>query len=244
MKSFIRQKLESLIKCEIIPTWRVDRLAQSRYLSRLIERHAIDCIFDVGANEGQYRDYLRDEVGFDGLIISFEPNPECVKKLRARAEHDNKWVVFGHALGASIGTLEFNIMKSSQFSSFLIPDNARFFGAHNVISESIPVEVRTVNEIYGSLISEFQFSRPFLKLDTQGFDLEVVKGARDVISHFIAIQSEVSNVSIYQGISSMSDTLKFFDAEGFELGLLFPANPDQFPIAVDFDAYFIPRGRP
>lgn len=244
-KSFIVRKFESLTECEILPRWRLERLAQTSYLQRLFERMGTDCVLDVGANVGQYRDYLRDQVGYSGLIISFEPHPMCIAKLQERARDDPKWIIHGHALGASKGTLDFNQTKDTEFSSFLQPEVDRFAGQYigkfNVVERSAPVLVNTLNDIYSDLVRKNGFSHPFLKMDTQGFDLQVIKGSSAILGNFFAIQSEVSNLPIYEGIPTMADTLKFFNAQGFDLGTFFPANPNQFPVVVDFDTYFISR---
>lgn len=245
MENIFLKGLESLISCDIVPRWRLGRLAQTEYVRQLFERMSTDCVLDVGANVGQYRDYLREEVGFSGLIISFEPHPNCVAKLRERAVKDPKWVIHGHALGAREGTLELNQTKDSEFSSFLQPEVSRFTGQYigkfNVIEKTAPVAVHTLNNIYSDLVTKNKFTKPFLKLDTQGFDLQVIKGADEILSKFAAIQSEVSNLPIYDGIPTLADTLKFFNERGFELGTFFPANPGQFPAVVDFDTYFISR---
>lgn len=244
-KNFIVQKFESLTDCQIVPRWRVERLAQTYYLRRLFERMGTDCVLDVGANVGQYRDYLRDQIGYSGLIISFEPHPMCITKLQERARHDLKWIIHGHALGASKGTLDFHQTKDSEFSSFLQPEVDRFAGQYigkfNVVERSAPALVKTLNDIYSDLVGENEFFRPFLKIDTQGFDLQVIRGASEILGKFFAIQSEVSNLPIYEGMPTLAETLNFFDTKGFDLGTFFPANPDQFPVVVDFDTYFIAR---
>src|SRR5262245_42623283 len=105
----------------VVPNWRMQRHPQTDYLQKLFALLAIDCVLDVGANLGQYRDFLRDEVGFRGTIVSFEPIPAHAQAMRERSTHDASWIVENCALGASPGTAKLNVMSSTTFSSFLKP---------------------------------------------------------------------------------------------------------------------------
>lgn len=229
----------STFNLQVIANWRLARHAQSRYLHKLLSTHSVDCVLDVGANTGQYHDYLRNEVEFNGTILSFEPNPACHEILKHKSRKDKKWHIFRKALGNSIGVVNFNIMKDSQFSSFLDPIEKNFANSANVIERTIPVSTETLDSLYLALVEKFQIERPFLKLDTQGYDLEVIKGAFGVIKNFCAIQTEISNIPIYKTIPTLPETLEFFKSCHFQLGTMFPTNPEQFPVAIDFDAYFV-----
>src|SRR6266496_6469145 len=55
------------------------------HLHRFFKHFKVDCVFDVGANAGQYANMLRTEVGYKGDIVSFEPIPELAQRLRAKA---------------------------------------------------------------------------------------------------------------------------------------------------------------
>lgn len=233
--------MADLIECEIVPRWRVPRYPQSEYLRRLLDQFDIECVFDVGANTGQYHDYLRQEVGFRGLIVSFEPHPDCVASLREKQVDDPNWRILDFALGDKEGSLQFNLMSESQFSSFLTPDNARRpdFSPGNQVVRSVEARVRTLDAVLPELQAQLQLGRPFLKLDTQGFDLAVMRGAQQVAHTFAFVQTEISNIPIYRDIPAMAETVEYFRANGWDLGSLFPTNPEQFPVRVDFDGYFV-----
>lgn len=59
----------------MIPEWRRQSFPLATRLRQLFVHHRIETVIDVGANEGQYQDFLRTRVGFDGRIESFEPTP-------------------------------------------------------------------------------------------------------------------------------------------------------------------------
>ena len=58
---------------DIVPLREMKERDFALHLGELLAHLKIDCVLDVGANVGQYRDFLRDKVLFDGIIISFEP---------------------------------------------------------------------------------------------------------------------------------------------------------------------------
>ena len=67
---------------------------------KLLTSHQVNCILDVGANEGQYALKLR-KYGYKGKIISFEPQLDTFKKLEANAQRFSNWTTHHYALGAS-----------------------------------------------------------------------------------------------------------------------------------------------
>jgi len=68
----------------IIPNWRLHSFTSAEHLRKLFEMLEIDLVFDVGANTGQYYQYLRNEVGYQGLVVSFEPTPNLAQILKKR----------------------------------------------------------------------------------------------------------------------------------------------------------------
>lgn len=90
---------------EILPKWRLINLHYARRLQAIFAYFDITSIIDVGANAGQFRDQMRNEVGFSGTIYSFEPDPTLAAALARRAAADSAWTVFPVALGAEAGTM-------------------------------------------------------------------------------------------------------------------------------------------
>ncbi len=227
----------------IVPNWRLKTYPQEQYLRRLFRELEIDCVFDVGANIGQYHDFIRNDVGFEGMIVSFEPIPSNVEILREKAKSDNKWIIEGYALGASSGNAFFNVMSTTEFSSFLEPDNSviRRFSQGNSVKERITVEVKTLDQAVAELEGRIEFAMPYLKLDTQGFDLEVVRGAHSSIRKFKALQTEASIKPIYAGMPNYLSSVEEFRAIGFELSGMFPVNDVTFPLLIEVDCHMISK---
>jgi hypothetical protein len=70
----------------------VHEIWEQRHLRKLFSKCNIDCVFDVGANYGQYARMLRDAVGFKGLIISFEPIAAAAAALRREFRNEPRMV--------------------------------------------------------------------------------------------------------------------------------------------------------
>lgn len=246
MPSIIKSKVNRLLHdlgYTIIPNWRHERYAQSEYLAKLFDHLEIDCVFDVGANDGQYGQFLRHEVRFTGTIISFEPIPTSIENLRKVAASDGHWIVKPYALGRTAGKAQFNVMAGSQFSSFLEPshESVQAFHENNLVTEKIEVSVLTLSDVVPKILEELGVSSPYLKLDTQGFDLEVARGAGDQLSRFRALQSEASVKPIYKNMPSHSESMTAYNQMGFELSGIFPNNPGHFPVMIEFDLHMINR---
>lgn len=203
----------------------------------LIEKVRPATVFDVGANKGQFRDFMRFEVGYTGDILSFEPIPELAAALADRAKTDAHWKVFPSALGAEPSTLELNVSDSTDFSSFLKVSQdtqALFPGATSQRTVQVPVQ---------TLADFIESNRPgapyFLKLDTQGFDMEVIKGGRSVMQDCAAILCEVSVIPLYEGQPAWREMITHLESLGFGIVGLYPVNRTRAMQVIEFDCLMI-----
>jgi FkbM family methyltransferase len=205
-------------------------LMEPEQLRRFLREFRIDCVFDVGANTGQYASRLR-HMGFGGLIISFEPIPEAAAAMARAASRDPAWIVKQLALDSRVRTVHFNVMKDSQFSSLRDPDHSATaaFADRNRVEQTIPVETQTIANLYPLLQAEYGFSRPFLKMDTQGHDVDVVQGADSFIAGFVGLQSELGLTTLYKGSKNFREALDYYQTLGFKLSAIIPNNYGAFP---------------
>lgn len=219
-----------------------DEFLPGPHLAELFRRAEIQCVIDVGANLGQYRDFLREVVGFDGAIISFEPVPEHVRVLRQRAAGDRRWSVYDCALGEVEGVLDINITRSGDLSSFLQPSLTTEEGvtAMEIMSRT-SVRVRRLDALADVLAETCPLRHTFLKVDTQGFDLQVLRGAGGTLRAIPALQTEMSILSIYEQMPGFSEVYQFLRQSGFDLTGLFPVSRDRFLRVREFDGTFVNR---
>lgn len=227
-----------LTRIELVPSWRLDALAFELFLKRLFEKYSIDVVVDVGANLGQYRDFIRYQVGYHGLIVSFEPDPECLKVLYERSKKDKNWLVEPYALGRQNGELELRVAADSRFNSFLGPDSAglttKLFKGKSETDHIEMVVVKKLND-YVNKFLDLGVGRPYLKLDTQGFDLEVLGGAEVFLQKVCALQTEVSVRPIYEGMPGYREVFEFLSATGFDLSQSFSVSHDPALRLIEFD---------
>lgn len=205
-------------------------------LADLFPRLGVNCVMDVGGHFGEYGRFLR-AVGYTGTIISFEPVEASWEKLCRMAHADGNWMVHRMALGSADGFAELNLTAGSDFASFLGPNEyarAEFPGSSLVLGRE-RVTVKRLDGIFADVTRGVLNPRVYLKLDTQGYDLEVLKGAAGCLNRIAALQSEVSVKPIYQGQPSLTDALAQIDRLGFELGGLYPVTRDREGRVVEFD---------
>jgi FkbM family methyltransferase len=236
-KREIADILEKIFRVRMAAKGSVGPLLEEDYLERFTSTYQIDCVFDIGANEGQYASKLRRKLNYEGLIISFEPVPDVAKVLKARAARDPKWIVAELALDNSVHDATFKIMHRSTFSSLHNPSkniDQQFAGMNKVIQE-IKLTTDTLDNAYKRYKQKLGFTKPFLKIDTQGNDVRVVQGAAGCIGEFFGLQSELSFRPIYEETIGYGATLDYYASLGFELGALVPNNAGHFPRLFEMD---------
>jgi FkbM family methyltransferase len=230
---------------EPIPVWDVSNHAHNyvhaELLRELFEAKAIDCVFDVGAFNGHFGNFLRKRVGFKGTILSFEPQPEPFRALEERSRRDAHWHAFPVALGEQPGEFEMNVMNTLWYSSFLTPSAAtpRELVSRNTIESTVRVRVERLADRYDVLAASHEFTRPFLKMDTQGFDLQVLQGALPRIERFHGLQSEVAVIQLYAGMPDWVEALAAYQKAGFALCGFFPVCRDNQLRAVELDVVMV-----
>jgi hypothetical protein len=128
-------------------------------------------------------------------------------------------------------------MRSDVFSSFLEPDNSRITDFENLngVDHVERVDVRTLDQVFPDLQERLEFFRPYLKVDTQGYDIEVFRGAQSVLPSIAALQTEASIIGIYKHMPNYIDTIRFLNERGFDVTALQPVNRDHLHRLVELD---------
>ena len=91
-----------------------------RPLNKLLEHHGVNLVLDGGANIGQYATELRRQ-GYQGRIVSFEPQPPVFQSLEKAAAAGRDWTAMNLGLGDETGELLMNICESTDCGSLLQP---------------------------------------------------------------------------------------------------------------------------
>jgi FkbM family methyltransferase len=199
-----------------LPQALLDRMNELSLLRDLLSQLEVDCVLDVGANCGQFARELRG-FGYRGQIISFEPISSEFLAMKEQFKHDPRWSGYRLALGSKVESMTLSIPKLTVLSSLLEPnDLLEPFLDENDTREEM-VEVRRLDGLLPSILEEHGTSRMFLKMDTQGFDLEVFKGASGCLDSILGIQSELSIQPLYRNMPPYLDALEVYEAAGFKL---------------------------
>lgn len=190
-------------------------------LRRLLDAVQPEVVFDVGANVGQYASLLR-RCGYAGAIVSFEALPAEHAGLTKRAASDPAWRVAPRcALGRASTELQMHVAGNSLSSSLLPMLNAhRDAAPESRYVSTETVRVARLDELTMSM--DLHPSRILLKIDTQGYEAEVLAGAEGLLDAVCALQLELSVTPLYDGAPSMRQMLELCERLGFELFGLHP----------------------
>ncbi len=214
--------------------WRETMLTERKILQTLLprvlmahfDRYGVNCVIDVGANRGQYAQRLR-RAGYRGRIVSFEPVPAELARLEAAAADDPEWWVRPVALGSSNGSLEMHVLPGTLSSPLPATDFGRLrFPVLEGMQKRI-MPVRRLDGLLDEMLAGLSDPRPFLKMDTQGFDVEVFRGLGDRTRVFVGMQSEVALMELYEGMPRLPEALGVYEAAGFEVSAMYPVNREE-----------------
>jgi FkbM family methyltransferase len=180
----------------------------------LIRREAIDLLIDVGANVGQFARGIRG-LGYHGKMISYEPLSSAVRELEQKARRDNRWEIRRAAVGSECATATLHVAGNSVSSSIraMLPAHADAAPeSRYVAEEKVPI-VRLDDE-------RLPGERLYLKIDTQGYERDVLVGAKSILRRVRLLQFEASLVTLYQGELLWPELHTLAGEHGFVLAAL------------------------
>ncbi len=209
------------------------------HLAWVLRELGVTCVLDVGANTGQFATRLR-RAGYAGHIVSFEPVAHLLAELNRAAARDPHWRVLGYGLGDIDGAAEINVVPGTMSS--LLP--ASSFGQEwsDKLRDAHPetIQVRRLASVYSEALAGLDAARVFLKMDTQGYDLQALRGAGDYLDEVVGLQSEVPCVAIYDGMPGMTEMLSEYEAAGFAISGIFPVTCHRPTLRViEFDVVMV-----
>ncbi|WP_242123176.1 FkbM family methyltransferase [Sphingobium sp. Sx8-8] len=245
MSRYVRELADRALALRLAVAGRVHQYPEIQALRRFLAAFEVDCLFDVGANRGQYATMLRKDAGFRGTILSFEPNPEIFAELERRAASDRRWHAFNIALSDFDGMASFNIMAADQFSSLKKPSQAQdaIFAERNKVTRTLDMQCRRLETMLPELRHAHGFARPFLKMDTQGHDLSVCQGAGGALGEMLGVQTELGVRPIYEGGTGYRAMIDWLGDRGFVPSAFFANNKGHFPLLVEMDGIFVNQAR-
>lgn len=189
-------------------------------------------IVDVGANRGQFVLFCREHHP-QAMVHAFEPLKVPADIFERLFAGDPQVKLRRTAIGSSSGQASIHITNRDGSSSLLTPGilQERIFGAHAVSTATIPVA--RLDECIGpaDLVAP-----ALLKIDVQGAELGVLKGAAALLPLFDAVFVECSFIELYEGQTTACDVIRELDHAGFRIRGVFNQHVDarHGPVQADF----------
>ncbi len=175
----------------------------------------INLLLDIGANTGQYAESMRS-YGYNGRIVSFEPLHEAYKQLQKVAGSDPNWTLNNYALGNTNSNGLIHVAGNSVSSSILEMLDAHEKSAPE--SEYIStenIEIKTLDSIFHKWYKAGD--RVMIKIDTQGYEKQVLEGTKESLKLIKIIQVEMSLLPLYKSGWLYQEIISFLKGSGFEL---------------------------
>lgn len=193
---------------------------ENTYLQRLrracLAQSRVGALVDVGANDGTWSQDARVR-GFQGPVVSVEPQSQEVSKIKALIGSDPRWWVFAGGAGREESTLTLHVSKDSVSSSLLgnTADAVKHMspGVASEVSET--VRVAPLDTIIAETCGSFE--NGWLKIDAQGFEGEVLAGATETLRRCAAVEIELLGFPMYEGQAPMGYLTAELSAAGFHL---------------------------
>jgi len=194
----------------------------------LLDEIGINIIFDVGACRGEYARYMY-EIGYSNKIVSFEPvlaaynvmlrNKRVMinnglKNIKMKYFEPDEWIIAPKmALGEINGPCTINVSKnyvaSSLLDNYLIND----IDHETDFVRKEETTMNTLDDVYDNYVNIADV--PFLKMDVQGYEFNVLRGGEKVLSNFLGIQFECSLCELYKGEVLWKDIIEYLEARNF-----------------------------
>lgn len=231
MKGLIRRAIAAGLRLPDSAATRA--FAQQARTIDLIAAHDVNIVLDVGANRGFWSAHLRQS-GYRGHIISFEPLAANAAHIEAQRRGDPKWIAESCALGTGEGEADFNVVLSGATDETVLSSFLPI--RHDARTRVEKVAVKRLESFLPLLRSLSPDPRIFLKMDTQGYDLPVIRGAGALLDHVRLLQSELSVEPLYDGMTPYTAALAEYEALGFRLMDLFVVNRTASGGILEYDA--------
>ena len=182
-------------------------------------------VLDIGARSGFQS--VWDNSLYPVRVIGFEPDPEECRRLNLSTNKSEKTLVdakyFPVALAGERGPRTLYLFNDRRLSSFFLPNKRwlkrfpldKLLGkkAFEVVSQ-VELECLTLDEFDAEHLAG---KADYIKLDTQGSELEILQGGSRVLGNVFAVCTEVEFGAIYNNQPLFADIDSFLRREGFTL---------------------------
>jgi FkbM family methyltransferase len=215
------------------------RFLADEQLAWALQALEVNCVLDVGANVGQFGESLR-KAGYRGRIVSYEPLSHFAEILEKKSADDPDWMVRRVGLGDEDTEAEINVTPGTLSSMRESSEFGRSWSAKFGEVHKETISLRRLDGLLDDAVADLEEPRVFLKLDTQGFDLQAFRGAGGRIDEILGLQSEVACVPIYDGMPRLPEQVAEYEHAGFEIAGMFPVSRHKETLRIiEFDVVMV-----
>ena len=178
--------------------------------------------FDIGANEGVFAVQIAKNEP-KTYVVAFEPIPKLVYSIKEKVSHLKNFMILRNAVSNFNGEAKFNISPESQYGDFSCSSLLDFSDKSKTdwpgredfkVIDDIEVDVIRLD----SVIVEYKIPKiDYLKIDTQGYEMEVLKGSSKILDIIDSLLIEVSLIELYEGQELFIDILEFLKKKNFKI---------------------------
>lgn len=192
---------------------------------KLFRHHKINNVLDIGANTGGFAKELR-KLGYRGKIVSFEPLNSVYETLKNNCKSDTNWSCENFAIGNFDGVSEINIANNLNSSSVLemLPTHLKSAPESKYIGKQ-EIQVKRLDSIFQNYCN--LSDNIYLKIDTQGFEKQIIEGADNSLKSICGIQIELSLVPLYKNSILYIEMIEFLKSKNFVLSSIEPGFRDR-----------------
>ena len=178
-----------------------------------LARLNVDVVLDVGANRGQFA-LISRVLWPEAKIVSFEPLPLPASVCALVLAGDRRFTLVRSAVGAIKESATFNVTKEDDSSSFLaIGENHKTIYKSSVV-ERIEVQLAPLTDL---VTIDESATNVLLKIDVQGYELNVLKGCQNILEKISYIYVELSFIRLYEDQPLAQEVIAYLFDQRFDL---------------------------
>ena len=191
----------------------LDRNLHQKRISNFLQNKSIKTIIDIGAHKGEFAQNAL-QIKSVNKIIAFEPQKKIFGLLKEKFSDNDKVVLNNFALSEKVEkrTMKINKMTATSTLHHEINDNSLYFKFKNFLlyqKNSIVAEEEVDTTTFDTFFSGETFDKnTLLKIDTEGYEIHVLKGSIQKIR-------EVKYILIENQFSKMYKNVNFKDCHDF-----------------------------
>lgn len=214
----LRFRLSGFVKDRVLRFYRVpfSRFRLEPALVPFLPQGQPITLVDVGASIGSFTESVRDHCGLRRALL-IEPQPDNVRLLQAQFS-DARYHVSECAASDAEGSIEMNVLNFHSASS-LLQVKPEFLGAGTPFDMRVRQRIKVRTRTLDSLLADVNWTEPvdLLKVDVQGAELMVLRGALPALERIRMVWIEVSFRPLYDESAVFSEVYEFMNRQGFQL---------------------------